>query len=290
MKKSKGRTVGVVLRAARVLVALPLFLLGVWGIIFHAPFLAVVALLGTVVVLPVLEKIRFVPWAKLGLAFLILISLAVSRVEPIREVNSRIALLGRKSPSEYSNQDKLGVWGLNLVMAGCGFVLFPEVAWETLQLVFPANRGDTLVFKSDFALGSRRIRSVLSNFRRTLPEGRGPAARRLEPVTMSWSPDDFVLSFQGYREARCALALNPVTVSATATRKDGDWRMDVICSVAVSYAREGAYVTFIPRTAFTPELTVDERVFWVLQESHWLHPYTAHWRCTVSGHDRRLGD
>jgi hypothetical protein len=272
------------------LVALPLFLLGVWGIIFHAPFLAVVALLGTVVVLPVLEKIRFVPWAKLGLAFLILISLAVSRVEPIREVNSRIALLGRKSPSEYSNQDKLGVWGLNLVMAGCGFVLFPEVAWETLQLVFPANRGDTLVFKSDFALGSRRIRSVLSNFRRTLPEGRGPAARRLEPVTMSWSPDDFVLSFQGYREARCALALNPVTVSATATRKDGDWRMDVICSVAVSYAREGAYVTFIPRTAFTPELTVDERVFWVLQESHWLHPYTAHWRCTVSGHDRRLGD
>jgi len=287
MKESKGRTVTIVLRVVRVLVAVPILLLGVWGIILHAPFLAVVAILGSLVFLPVLERGRFIPKAKIGLAFLILASLAVSRFEPIREVNDRIAVLAAKEARVWTIRDRLSVWGLNVVMGVCGCIPFPEVSQETLLMTFPHRPSDTLIFKSDFALSSRKIRTMLRDFCRSLPEGSEGEIRNLNPVTFSWPPEDFVPSLQGYHEARCALALNPVTVSAVATRSGGRWRIEATCAVAVKYDDE-AKVTLIPKTPLTPRLTIHERLFSVLQEVGWLHPYAAAWRFSIGSTDSRL--
>jgi hypothetical protein len=73
-------------------------------------------------------------------------------------------------------------------------------------------------------------------------------------------------------ESRVRLALNPCDLWATARRERSDWLLDIAVEVRVAYPRQAR--TCVLRE---PELCVEEGLFWVLQETGWLHPHTAVW-------------
>lgn len=203
---------------------------------------------------------------------------------PVEEVNNRISILAKKprtkrSLSSFSVRDKVGIYGLNLMMGIFAFPIYPEVSRETLMLVFPSHESGIRTFKSDFALKSQKIKNVIKNFRNDLifrqSENELNARKRI-----SWTVSDYTL---GSKEARYALALNPSNVSLQALKKDSFWIINVSIKVKISYP-QSCYVTLLSK----PALKVEEGLFWVLQQEGWLFPYTAEWKFAINSDDDRI--
>jgi hypothetical protein len=285
---------GVVLAAVSVL----LFVAGAWAVVFGSPVLSVLCIVGALILVPLLNSRRAVLRTRL-IAAGVWVAISVSAIGiPLKEVDRRVAALNAKDACAYTDADRIGVWGLNLVMAACGAAPFPEAAVETALLALPRRDSTTIVFRSGFGLRSSVIRGRVVRFSASLgaaPEGSVVEMPRTEPLGLypdtdslgGWIEDprrrwprDLV---ELYWDTRCALALNPVTVSAKATRRDGRWLIDIRYRVAVRYADRAAVpLVFDPSTG-TVCLTMQERIFWVLQNAKppWLHPYRAEYRCSV---------
>jgi hypothetical protein len=266
---------------------------------------------GAVVLSPLLLGRPVVRRAKVIAGVGLLVVAALTIWIPICEVNRQVAVLDVKP--YYSTRDKLGVGGLNLVMAACGLPLYPEVAVETALLVLPRRANDTLVVQSDFPLRSRVVRAKLCDFaQRFAASGRDEdellvrqadlwaAATQSGQSVVSGSVRDKQAALQAaYWDSRCALALSPVTVQCQAARSGKRWKMEVRAVVRVGYAEDGEAV-LIPPVALSlgskglkwEGLVMSERLFWVLQQDSvgWLHPYHAEYRFTIPSDDRRPSD
>ncbi len=296
-------------RCVLVLLSVMLFSLCVWAVLFHAPYLAVLSLLGAVVLSPLALGRPVVRRAKVIAGVVLLVVTVLTAWLPVSEVNRQVAVLRGKP--RYSTADKLGVWGLNLVMAKCGFAAYPEVAVETALLVLPRPAHDTFVVRSDFPLRSSVVRARLRDFARRLPSSRqdeqtfsvrqadlwAAVAESGESFVSAPASSKFVALQAAYWDSRCALALNPVTVLCRARREGGQWLMDVRAIVWVGYAEDGE-AELVPPVKFGrgawrfdwSGLVMYERLFWVLQQDSvgWLHPYHAEYRFTIRSDDRRL--
>jgi hypothetical protein len=226
-------------RLVMVLFSVPFLLFGIWAAIFGAPFPALFALALGIALLPfglfskTIRTLRL-----LGIPIVVVIAIATAPLS-IEQLNQRISGLDRKASSGFSLRDKLGVWGLNVFMGTLGYGAFPEAATETLQLILPHQPDDVLVFESEFPLNSGRIRERLRDFNRTLAQRSGQQAS-LDPevITLGMTNRSISKLLQNYWDIRCALALQPVTLTASATRDDKRWRIDVRCTVPVKYAAE----------------------------------------------------
>lgn len=176
-------------------------------------------------------------------------------------------------------RDRLGVYTLNLAMAAGGFVAgLPEVALEALLMSWrgPAERA----FESDFAMRSVVVREAVVGFFGDLRAERGVEA--VLPVRqVSWRSYD-------QDSPRVSLALNgPLRLSGRAVREQGGWRLDLEGAVECRYPR---YARLTLMRVGGQTLALDEGLFWALQETGWLHPFTARWRWTVREGDPRLSD
>jgi hypothetical protein len=215
---------------------------------------------------------------KFGVAFLVLpAALALSPLM-VREVDRKVEELSRKNRhdlSAFTLRDRLGIYGLNIVMGLVAYPLYPEASRETLLLLFPSPLARRL-FHSEFALGSRKVRAQLREFRQRLARGDTAAAQ----MRIVWDASEYRLTEP---EARFALALNQTWLWLNARQTRNGWFIDVRHDVGIEYP-DSAYVTLISR----PRLRIEEGLFWVLQNCGWLHPYTAEWRFTVPAEDRRL--
>jgi hypothetical protein len=147
--------------------------------------------------------------------------------------------------------EKLSIYGLNLSIGIVAFPVYPEVAKETLLLCIP-ERGNNRTFKSDFFLKSAKIREAIANKRNRV----------------SWSKNEFVT---GIKESRYALALNPCTLRVTEREDYTEYEV----TVNVEYARNFPVVLI----GWPLKITLQEGLFWYLQEINWLHPYKASWIC-----------
>ena len=272
---------GVVAGTVLVLLALPFLLLAGWGLLFGVPTLAVVAFTAAWVLLPLFNRLKAVRVLKLGVSF-VLVPAALALVPLIvQEVDQKIEQMSRKPRSDMSAftlQDRLGIFGLNVVMSAVGYPFYPEAARETFQMMFAPGPSVRRVFHSDFGLGSRKVRVPLRAFVQRLEQG--DTASHFGPVTVEWSRSDYRLTEP---EARYALALNQTKLSARAERRGERWLLDVRHEMEVKYP-ESMYVTLIGR----PRLRVEEGLFWVLQNHGWLYPYTAEYRFLVYSDDPRL--
>ncbi len=248
---------------------------GLWAALFRCPILAVLCLSASALASAAASVRRCFARCSIGV-LLVVLALGLAWRTPVREVNRSIARLAaiprtEGAPARFTLADKLGIYGLNLAMAGAGMALYPEAARETLLLAVPVGSGEPRrVFKSDFPLRSARISALVRSFELELRNSRQrPAALSRERV--AWRPGSVAFS-PWDPESRAMLALNPCEVSATARRAGAQWILEVAVEVHVAYPRHAR--TCVLRE---PELCVEEGLFWVLQEAHWLHPYTAIW-------------
>lgn len=145
--------------------------------------------------------------------------------------------------------EKISIYGLNLIIGIVALPIYPEVAGETLFLCIPA-RDETRTFKRGFFLKSKKVKAAIQNGK--------------ERVV--WSGSEF--SF-GHEESRYALALNPCTLTSFTTPGGTEY----MAKVDVRYAKNFE-VTLISRPI---KISVQEGLFWYLQEINWLHPYQAKW-------------
>ncbi len=154
-----------------------------WAIIFYAHYTAFFALVGILVFLPVqLEKrrswiIRFVTCC-LGLILL----LSTIHI-PFKEVNGRIRYLASKPRNEksvmsFSTRQKMGIYGLNIMMGVLAYPIYPEVSRETLMMIFPSPKNGIRTFESDFSLKSKKVRTLLKTYNKTLKKGKATRLKK----------------------------------------------------------------------------------------------------------------
>ncbi|MCX6844340.1 MAG: hypothetical protein NTX53_18930, partial [candidate division WOR-3 bacterium] len=188
----------------------------------------------------------------------------------IGEVDRQVEALSRKNRhdlSAFDLRDRVGIYGLNIMMGVVGYPLYPEASKETLLMMLDPGPSARRVFTSGFGLGSRKVRERLGEFVDSLQPDDSASSRSYGPVRIDWSQRDYRLTEP---EARYALALNQTVLTARAERRGERWLIDVRHEMEVKYP-DSALVTLITR----PRLRVEEGLFWVLQNCGWLHPYTA---------------
>ena len=278
-----GRLVGVVAGFLLILFALPCLLLAGWGLLFNAPTLAVVAFTAAWILLPLFNRIKAIRVLKFAVSFVLVPATLALTPLMIEEVDQKVEQLSRKprtDMSAFTLQDRIGIYGLNLVMGVVGYPFYPEASRETFLMMFDPGPSARRVFHSDFGLGSRKMRARLMDFVAGLRPDDTASAHSFGPVRVEWTKFDYRLTEP---EARYALALNQTRLTARAERRGERWLVDVRHEMDVEYP-ESIYVTLIGR----PRLRVEEGLFWVLQNYGWLHPYIAEYRFSVYSDDPRL--
>ncbi len=277
------RLLGVVLNSMLFLAAVPFLLFAGWGLLFSVPTLAIVAFTAAWILFPLFNNIKAVRVLKLGVSFVLVPATLALAPMMVQEIDQKVELLSRKPRNDltvFTLQDKVGIYGLNIVMGAVGFPLYPEAARATLFMMFDPGPFARRVFDSDFGLGSYKLKGVVRDFAAGLAQGDSAASAGYGPVGIEWNRSQYRLTDP---EARYALALNQTKLTARAERRGRRWLIDVKHEMEVSYP-ESAYVTLIGR----PRLRVEEGLFRVLQNSGWLYPYTAEYRFLVYSDDPRL--
>ena len=279
------KSIDVILGIFLFLLAVPFLLLAGWGLLFRVPTLAVVAFTTAWVLLPLFNRIKAVRLLKFAASFVLIpAALALSPLM-ISEVDRQVEALSRKNrynSSAFDLGDRLGIYGLNIVMGVVGYPFYPEASKETLLMMFEPGPLARRVFYSDFGLGSRKVRWRLKDFADSLQSDDSSSCRSYGPARIEWNKSDYRLSEP---EARYALALNQTVLTARAERRGTHWLIDVRYEMEVRYP-DSIMVTLITR----PRLRMEEGLFNVLQDCGWLHPYTAEWRLRVFSDDRRLSE
>ena len=266
------------------IIVLGLLLIFSWSIIFQAYYLAFISLLGSLLLFPVYLHNKGLTRIRYSLLSILLIGFALTFNLSIAEIHNRLSILAKQtrsadSTAAFTLRDKLGIYGLNIVMAASAYPVYPEISRQTLLMIFPRPDNQLRVFESDFALQSKKIRLILSSFIRSLDK-RGQTDTVSLEQRVHWDARDYRF---GHAESRYALALNPSNMTLTATRQQTKWLISVSLKVLCDYP-QNSRVTLIEE----PELAIEEGLFWVLQQEGWLHPYTADWRFQIDSDDRRL--
>ena len=261
-----------------------LLLLGlIWAVIFTAYYTAFLLLLFLMVFLPV-KLYRRTFWVIRSAIIIITVAIFPFTFSvPVKEVNQRIKHLASKprnsqSLSDFSLREKLGIYGLNIMMGVLGYPIYPEISKETLLMVLPSPRNGIRTFNSEFALKSEKVRAEIKEFNRKLINEKFGELSYTNKIV--WSVSEYAL---GKPEARYGLALNPGLLTLNGLKIDDKWLIDVSIKVECYYP-QNLNVVLISK----PELMVEEGLFWVLQEAGWLFPYTAEWKFTISSDDKRI--
>jgi len=277
------RTAGIIAGILLLVLAVPFLLMAGWGLLFNVPTLSIVTFSAAWILLPLFNHVKAIRVLKFALSFVLIpATLALSPLM-IGEVDRQVEALSRKNRhdlSAFDLRDKLGIYGLNIMMGVVGYPLYPEASKETMLMMFDPGPSARRVFYSDFGLGSRKVRLRLRAFAAGLASDDTAAARSYGPVRIAWSIADYRFSEP---ESRYALALNQTMLEARAERRGSRWLIDVRHWMEVKYP-DSCLVTLITR----PRLRMDEGLFWVLQSYGWLHPYIADYRFTIWSDDPRL--
>lgn len=148
---------------------------------------------------------------------------------------------------------KCNIYGLNIIMSIVALPIYPEVALESLCLIFP-TKNKVRYFHSNFFLESKRICKALSpeNYR--------------DNVIVRWNVSDYIL---GNTEARYALALNPCELNMINKKNE----LFYSAKVKVKYPTKSE-VVLIKKPV---RIVIEEGLFRYLQDVGWFHPYDAIW-------------
>ena len=157
-------------------------------------------------------------------------------------------------PAEFSWFNKVEIYTGYLAMMIVGYPLYPEISKEMWYMLFPSSEDKELVFEDDFFLESKIVQRAIRNY-----DG---------PKRLTWNPKHYNL---GQSEARVALAFNGGWLY-----KDGNVVAVKMPCAWPQYSNYRDHSEKTPLIAW-PEVSVQEGLFWVLEEERWIYPYTAVW-------------
>jgi len=135
-------------------------LIGIWAIIFFIYYTALFSFILASILIPIRLKYKRI-W--LIRAIILLVLLPITVYFSIVEVNNRISQLAsnprtKNYLSSFSLRDKLGIYGLNLIMGISAYPIYPEISQQTLMMVLPRPKNGIRTFESDFAIDSEKVR------------------------------------------------------------------------------------------------------------------------------------
>ena len=195
---------------------------------------------------------RFVK--RIVLTIVILLALSFVGLQRLNHLQARPIEL-----SEFSWFNKVEIYTVYVLMNVVGAPLYPEIAKEGLLMLFPSNEGKEMTFESDFFLESEFVLDKIDNYS--------------GPISLYWPWDSYVMTdvFAKHSEARVALALNTGTLSI----EDDRVRVSVPCTWP-----KDAWIHLL-NVPWLPKISLQEGLFWVLEQEGWIYPYTAVWEADL---------
>lgn len=248
--------------------ALALAILGS-AFLFASVWLAVAGALVAVCGLPFAFSSRRLGLCRLASAAVVGAMVLAIPDTPLRDIQVHSDRLAKKlngvGGEKLGFHEKLSVyavgWGRTVVAKSRGR---HSQARELFYLFFPG--ADRRSWRSDRAIGAAA--PTLARFVASL-DGH---ARRRDRASM--------------RPAQIGgLAYESFVLNAQAVRAAKGWRLETTAVLPIRYARG----TRIPIASVrNMRLAIDSSLFWMLQQSGWLFPYTAEYRWSLDPDDRRL--
>ena len=162
------------------------------------------------------------------------------------------------NPAYFTDYNKVEITAGYLAMMTVGYPLYPEISKEMWYMLFSSSEGKDIVFEDDFFLESKIVQRAIQNY-----DG---------PKRLTWNPKHYNL---GQSEARVALAFNGGWLY-----KDGDIVTVKMPCAWPQYSNYRDHSEKTPLIAW-PEVSVQEGLFWVLEEERWIYPYTAVWKAKL---------
>ena len=282
------RAIGNLIRVLHFVLVLLIFLSAIWMLTFGMILSGLFLLVVTIVLSPLQTRFVRGHLARPILLLVLILAGAAFWHIPFHEYQTRMNrlrdLIKTEGAEGFSFRDKAGVYGMNLAMGVGGYCLgFEEVARETLLMAFPGPSIRT--WKSDFAMASPKVRREVNRMMDELADlPAGTTTREFRHCRIAWS---------GYNNAsepvKVALALNsPLYLRGKATRQEGRWSLDLVAQAACRYPRSHNLV--VTDNLRGKPLSLEEGIFWVLQERGWMHPFTAEWEWSVVEGDPRFDE
>ncbi|MBN2653002.1 MAG: hypothetical protein JXR63_11520 [Spirochaetales bacterium] len=257
----------------KITVLLILFAAFIWALLFSAYYTSFLLLMSFFIItspgkFPATNRTRFF----LPLLLLSLL-IAATYQKPVHEINKNLEILAEKNAQEMlTAKDRLGIYGLNLIMGIAAYPIYPEVAKETLYLAIKPQKNNLRHFKSNFAKNSEKIKTEINQLLIEVEKFKNWETHT-KTARIFWSADDYNFNNP---EARYALALNPAKLVLTMVNCEKHYKINVILEVKIEYPQSSC-VTLISN----PELKIEEGLFHTLQKEGWLFPYTAIWEFQI---------
>ena len=156
--------------------------------------------------------------------------------------------------NEFSWFNKVEIYTGYLAMMIAGYPLYPEISTEMWYMLFPSSEDKEIIFEDDFFMDSVVVKNAIANYTR--------------PKRITWNPKHYNL---GESEARVALTFNGGTLYM-----EGD---QVLVKVPCAWPQYSNYRDHSEKTPLVrwPEISVQEGLFWVLEEERWIYPHVATW-------------
>jgi hypothetical protein len=156
--------------------------------------------------------------------------------------------------NEFSWFNKVEIYTGYLAMMVAGYPLYPEISAEMWYMLFPSSEDKEIFFEDDFFMQSIVVKKAIADY--------------AKPKRTTWNPKHYNL---GESEARVALTFNGGTLYM-----EGD---QVLVKVPCAWPQYSNYRDHSEKTPLVrwPEISVQEGLFWVLEEERWIYPYTAVW-------------
>ena len=247
-KKIKALAKKGLLIAINFLLILIFFWISAWGILLG--YLGLITILSGIFFW-IRKRALFMlfSWVLLFFITLLLFSNSLTTYKK----KSAVYLEKINSGKRLNTTEKASIYGLNILMCIAAYPLYPEVSKESLYLMFKSDN-NIREFESDFFLNSKKIKSALVNKR----------------THVSWPLNNYVL---GHPESRFALALNSCELKYAESLGFTE------LSAVVNIKYDKKTVAVLMQKPF--RITVEEGLFYYLQEEKWLHPYKAVWKTRI---------
>ena len=146
-----------------VLIELLISLFLFWSVIFKVYYLSFFAFSFSVLLIPVKLHDKKLWISRISALCILFLILNLTLWIPVKTIDHRIKELSdkyvySKAYRELTIKDKIGIYGLNILMGLAAYPIYPEVSKETLYLIFPAPGDKIRVFDGRGFLGSWKIK------------------------------------------------------------------------------------------------------------------------------------
>ncbi|MDP5253441.1 MULTISPECIES: hypothetical protein [unclassified Vibrio] len=253
-----------------------------WLLVFEAFYSALLFTGLCVIVLPYhFSQHKHILSRLLGL-FLMFTLLVFTHHYAVGEVNTRVRQLAQLTESsaplsKLTWRDKVGLYGLNIATGLITLPFAPKIGMETLWLAIPGDESKVRVFRSDKLLDSKNIQAEITAFKRAFQQ-RAMTVNR----TIHWSPRERLVKSEKHKAA--SLTSSSLTNSVlpnchltlTAQQSHQGWVLNISVRTKVGY-REHLQTVLFSR----PQVIMQERLWWLLQQDKWLYPYIADWQTQI---------